>query len=261
MKLFNSIKIRTPESVELEFALAGVGGRAVALAIDYTVLSAGLLLLLWLMIFILSQLSGWDALLSIDTDTLQLWTIALFSVVLFAGYVGYFIAFETLWYGQTPGKRYARIRVIRDDAQPMRAFQATLRSLVRPVDDILFVGFFFIVFGRQEKRIGDWLAGTLVVQSDPKSVNQAIEVLENSKKLGIELGTQMSFESVSPDDFAIIRDYLQRRNFLTPAARKDVGGRLASQLKAKTNLAKAPMNMTADSFLEAIYWGYQNQRK
>lgn len=261
MKLFNSIKIQTPESVELEFALAGVGSRAVALAIDYTVLGAGLLLLLWLMIFMLSQLSQWDVLLSINTDTLQLWTVAIFSVVLFAFYVGYFIAFETLWYGQTPGKRYARIRVIRDDAQPMRVFQATLRSLVRPVDDILFVGFFFIVFGKQEKRIGDWLAGTLVVQTGPRSVNQEIEVLEMSKKLGAELGTRMSFESVSPDDFATIRDYLQRRTFLTAAARKKVGGRLASQLKAKTELADASMNMTADSFLEAIYWGYQNQRQ
>lgn len=260
MKLFNSIKIRTPESVELEFSLAGVGGRAVALAIDYTVLGAGMLLLLWLMIFILSQLSQWDALLSIDTGTLQLWTGAIFSLVLFAAYVGYFTAFETLWYGQTPGKRYARIRVIRDDAQPMRMFQATLRSLLRPVDDILFVGFFFILFGKQEKRVGDWLAGTLVVLSDPRSVKQEIKGLEMSQKLGVELGNRMSFESVSPDDFATVRDYLQRRDFLTPAARKAVGSRLASQLKAKTDLANAPMNMTADSFLEAIYWGYQNQR-
>ncbi|MEN8447227.1 MAG: RDD family protein, partial [Cyanobacteria bacterium J06555_13] len=69
MKLFNSIKIQTPESVELEFILAGVGSRAVALTIDYTVLGAGLLILLWLMIFMLSQLSQWEVLLSIDTDT------------------------------------------------------------------------------------------------------------------------------------------------------------------------------------------------
>ena len=94
------------------------------------------------------------------------WVIAIMAMILYGLYVGYFVGFETLWQGQTPGKRRAKIRVIRDNAQPVGLFQSTLRALLRPVDDILFVGFLFILLGKREKRLGDWLASTLVVQTE-----------------------------------------------------------------------------------------------
>lgn len=260
MSLFNNIKIQTPESVELEFTLAGVGGRAVALTIDYTLLSLGLLLTFWLGLFVLSQLSQWESLLYVDTDTLQLWAIAILGVVMFFLYVGYFIGFETWWYGQTPGKRYAKIQVIRDDAQPVRLFQATLRALLRPVDDILFVGFFLILLGKREKRIGDWLAGTLVVQVGPRAKKDEIVVVETAKIVSAELPSVMNFDAISPDDFAIIREYLQRRKMMTPEASHEVSVRLARQIEEKTKLESLPKNMEAETFLEAVYWGYQ-QRK
>ncbi|MBD0269056.1 MAG: RDD family protein, partial [Cyanobacteria bacterium Co-bin8] len=176
MGLFNTITIRTPESVELEFTLAGIGSRAVALLIDYTILTLTLVALLLLWLFLLFQLADVEALFNLQTETLQLWLTAIFSVSLFALYIGYFVGFETGWYGQTPGKRFAKIRVIRDDAQPERLFQATLRSLLRPIDDILFIGFFCILLSPREKRLGDWLAGTLVVQTDPSTAGGAIAV-------------------------------------------------------------------------------------
>ena len=133
MNLFNSVRIQTPESVELEFTLAGVGSRAVALLIDYTILSAALLLAFWLWILALAQLQQSEVVFSVDSNTLQLWVTAISALLAFALYVGYFVGFETLWYGQTPGKRYGKMRVIRDDGQPVRLFQATLRSLARPM--------------------------------------------------------------------------------------------------------------------------------
>jgi uncharacterized RDD family membrane protein YckC len=104
----------------------------------------GIFVLSLLYSVVLVQLLALDAVLSIATETLQLWITAIFLVLLFALYIGYFVLFETLWFGQSPGKRYTKIRVIRDDGQPERITQATLRSLLRPVDDILFVGFFCI---------------------------------------------------------------------------------------------------------------------
>ncbi len=261
MGLFNRVKIRTPESVELEFSLAGIGSRAVALFIDYTVLGLGLLILFWLGIFVITQLSQWERLLWVDTDTIQLWALAILSVLMFALYVGYFVGFETAWYGQTPGKRYAKIRVIRDDAQPVRLFQATLRSLVRPVDDILFIGFFFILLGKDEKRIGDWLAGTLVVQMDSRTATEGIVISERAKEIGKILLETSDVARISPDDFATIREYLQRRGLLIPTARRDVSTQLARSLKEKLNMDALPMEMTPETFLEAAYWGYQQQRK
>jgi len=261
MSLFNRIKIQTPESVELEFTLAGVGGRAVALTIDYLILWTSLLLVFWFLIFVLSQLSQWDALLAVDSDVLQMWATAIVGLVMFAMYVGYFIGFETAWYGQTPGKRYARIRVIRDDAQPVRAFQTTLRSLVRPVDDIFFLGFFCILFGKREKRIGDWLAGTLVVQTDPRTAGKDIEVTQSAKDVAPKLIESMDFERVTPDNFATIREYLKRRNGLLPDARKALSIKLARALKENVQLETLPVEMTADTFLEAVYFAYQQNRK
>lgn len=261
MSLFNQIKIQTPESVELEFTLAGVGGRAVALTIDYVILWTSLLLVFWFLMLVLSQLSQWDALLSIDSDTLQQWALAIIGLVMFALYVGYFIGFETIWYGQTPGKRYARIRVIRDDAQPVRVFQTTLRSLLRPVDDIFFLGFFCILLGKQEKRIGDWLAGTVVVQTDPRTAGKDITVSESAKDVAPKLADVMDFERVTPDNFATIREYLKRRRGLTTKARKELSVNLARALKENVQLETLPMEMTADTFLEAVYFAYQQNRR
>ncbi len=261
MNLFNSVRIQTPESVELEFTLAGIGSRAIALVIDYTALGVALLLTFWLWILALSQLSQWDAILSVDSGNLQLWATAISSLLAFGLYVGYFVGFETAWYGQTPGKRYAKIRVIRDDGQPVRLFQATLRSLVRPVDDILFVGFFCVLFNPREKRVGDWLAGTLVVQVDPRTAGQGLAVSEIAKTVGSDLLARLNYDLISPDDFAMVREYLQRRSFLTEAARQDVSLQMARQLKANAQLDALPAEMTADTFLEAIYWSYQQRNQ
>jgi len=261
MSLFNSIKIRTPESVELEFSLAGIGSRAVALAIDYIILGIGLILLMWSGIYVLAQLEATEAIFNIDPGTLQLWAFAIVFALLFALYIGYFVGFETLWYGQTPGKRFAKIRVIRDDAQPVRLFQSTLRAIARPVDDTLFIGFFFILFSKQEKRIGDWLAGTLVVQMESRSASQGIKISENAKGIAPTLLEDMNFEPITPDNFATLRDYLQRRGMMTPEAQKTVSTNLAQSLKAKVALAELPTAMTADTFLEAVYWAYQERKK
>ncbi|HEY9735810.1 MAG TPA: RDD family protein [Trichocoleus sp.] len=259
MGLFNTVTIRTPESVELDFTLAGIGSRAVALLIDYTILSVALLVLLILWLFLAFQLADMDVFLTLEAETLQLWLVAIFTIGMFALYIGYFVGFETSWHGQTPGKRFAKIRVIRDDAQPERLFQATLRSLLRPIDDILFIGFFCILLSPQEKRIGDWLAGTLVVQTDPSTPQQTITVEDRAQTIALDLLNLADFAKITPDDFATLREYLQRRPGMTEKARGEVSLHLGSRLRNRLMLESLPAEMTADTFLEAVYWGYQQQ--
>jgi len=256
MGLFKTVTIRTPESIELEFVLAGIGSRAVALVVDYLCLGTGLFVLSLIYSVVLVQLLALDAVLSIATETLQLWITAIFLILLFALYIGYFVLFETLWFGQSPGKRYTKIRVIRDDGQPERITQATLRSLLRPVDDILFVGFFCIMLTAQEKRLGDWLAGTLVVQVDPNSPGQ-ITIPERSQAIGQDLLALIDMAHLSPDDLATIRDFLQRRAHLSPKAKTQVSDQLARRYRDQLRLDRLPTEMTTDTFLEALYWAYQ----
>jgi uncharacterized RDD family membrane protein YckC len=261
MALFNTIKIRTPESVELEFVLAGIGSRAVALLMDYVALGFGLLSVAVLYSFLTFQLLTIGETLPFDIDAIQLWITAIALVLSFAIYIGYFVIFETLWYGQTPGKRYTKIRVIRDDGQPERLPQATLRALLRPVDDTLFIGFFCILLSNNEKRIGDWLAGTLVVQNDPNVVGQKIQIPERSQTIGRDLMALVDFSALAPDDFATIRDFLQRRPTLNLKAREQVSDQLARRFKDQLELGTLPTEMTTLTFLEALYWGYQQQRE
>ncbi len=145
MQFFKQIKQRTPESVELEFTLAGIGSRVYALAIDYTVIGAAIMLVLLVATMLASQLIKLIEIFG-GLGNLELWLFALAMLALFVIYVGYFALLEASSQGQTPGKRFAKIRVIRDDGRPVGIFQTTMRAMLRPVDEFLFLGFLFIVF-------------------------------------------------------------------------------------------------------------------
>lgn len=254
MRFFNQVKVQTPESVELEFTLAGIGNRTLALLIDYLVWGCVLLVVLIVWGIVAIQLPNY-----IRSKDIELWLTAISMVIAFAIYVGYFVFFETLWQGQTPGKRYAKIRVIRDDGQPVGLSQALLRSLLRPIDDFLFIGVLMIILGNREKRLGDWAAGTLLVQNERPIVSATFQTSEQAKPLAIELSNTAEMSQLLPDDFAVIREYLQRRSLMETKARSDVSLQLARQTRQLIGLQDLPFQMTPDLFLEAVYLAYQHQ--
>ncbi|BAY23513.1 RDD domain-containing protein [Calothrix sp. NIES-2100] len=255
MHLFNRVKFRTPESVELEFTLAGIGNRAWALLIDYHILA--LILLGFYIIFwvIIVQLS--DFWVKVFGANLGLWMIAIALLITFAIYSGYFVFFETLWQGQTLGKRFAKIRVVRDDGRPIGLQQAVLRGLLRPLDEFLFIGAFLIMLGRQEKRLGDFAAGTIVIQDQIPSGSATLTISEQAKSLHEELIQIADLSPLLPDDFAVIREYLQRRNGMSPRARSSLSLKLSQQIQAIINLEQMPAGVAPDVFLEAIYLAYK----
>ena len=103
MHIFNRVTHQTPESIELEFTLAGIGSRAWALVIDYNILGAilvGFLAIIWAISSVLVE--GWGR--TFGTRNIELWLGAITFITVFAIYTSYFVFFETLWQGQTPGK-------------------------------------------------------------------------------------------------------------------------------------------------------------
>jgi uncharacterized RDD family membrane protein YckC len=259
MRLFNRFTLHTPESVELEFTLAGIGNRAYALLIDYIIF--GLILLVFLigsLIFNSVLLETITRLLG-TTNRIELWLIAVQGLIAFFIYVGYFVFFETMWSGQTPGKRHVKIRVIRDDGRPVRLQQSTLRALLRPFDDLFFIGVFFIVFNQREKRLGDFVGGTLVVQEEQPLTTATLKVSKSAQSLINQLLTEADISRLLPEDFAVIREYLQRREAMIPNARNDLSKQLASQVKKIIGLEKLPTKVDANVFLEAVYQAYQQQ--
>ena len=259
MRLFNRFTLHTPESVELEFTLAGIGNRAYALVIDYIFL--GLILIVFLVgaLIFNSVLVKTIANLVGSTNGLELWSIAVQVLIGFFIYVGYFVFFETVWSGQTPGKRYVKIRVIRDDGRPVRLQQSTLRALLRPFDELFFIGVFLIVFNQREKRLGDLVAGTLVIQEEQTVKAAAFKVSTSAKSLAKKLLTDADISRLLPEDFAVIREYLQRREAMIPNARNELSKQLATQVKQIIRLEKLPAKVDANVFLEAVYEAYQQQ--
>jgi len=258
MRLFNRYTLHTPESVELEFTLAGIGNRAYALLIDYIIL--GLIIVVFLLgSLIFNSVLLVTANLLGSTNRLELWLIAVQALIGFFIYVGYFVFYETVWSGQTPGKRYAKIRVIRDDGRPVRLQQSTLRALLRPFDDLFFIGVFFIVFNQREKRLGDLVGGTLVIQEEQPLPTAALEVSTSAQSLANKLLIEADISSLLPEDFAVIREYLQRRDGMIPNARNEVSKQLATQVKQVIGWEKMPTKVDANVFLEAVYHAYQQQ--
>ncbi|MDF5709934.1 MAG: RDD family protein [Nostoc sp. S4] len=259
MRFFNRITFQTPESVELEFTLAGIGNRALALLIDYIVLGVTLSVFFLTWAFFSTQLSNFLKGLITNTQNIGLWLLAIVFFIAFAIYIGYFVFFETLWFGQTPGKRIAKIRVVRDDGRLIGLQQATLRALLRPFDETLFIGAFLIMLGSQEKRLGDLAAGTIVIQAEPNTGSTTFTISDQAKILHNELLQNANLSQLLPDDFAVIREYLQRRSAMSLKARASLSLKLAEQVKSIINLEQLPSTVTPDIFLEAIYLVYQQQ--
>ncbi len=162
MSSADKLTIQTPEQTSLEFPLAGIGSRFLALAIDYLLQGAGYLVLVVIAIAAFS--------LSAFAQRASLWTMAALVFVFFSVQLGYFAIFETVWNGQTPGKRWTHLRVIKDSGRPISAYDAILRNLLRIVDvlpSLYATGLITMLISGENKRIGDYAAGTVVVHEKP----------------------------------------------------------------------------------------------
>src|SRR4051812_44237210 len=118
--------IETPERVPLHFALASIGNRFLACAIDHTIQTLTLLL-----IFIGFTLLANYSSLGDEVSNAPKWVKAVLIIILFLIFSGYFAFFEWIWNGQTPGKRWLKLRVIREDGRPVTFWEAAVRNLLR----------------------------------------------------------------------------------------------------------------------------------
>src|SRR3979490_2065353 len=124
-----TLVIETPERVPLHFALASIGNRFIACAIDHTIQIVTLIVL-----FVFFAIIADYADLGSRLTNAPKWVIALLVILVFLLMSGYFAIFEWLWRGQTPGKRWMKLRVIREDGRPISFFEAIVRNLLREFD-------------------------------------------------------------------------------------------------------------------------------
>lgn len=132
-----TLVIETPEHVELNFALATIGNRFLACAIDHAVQVISFIGVYIIARSLSASLRAAESLIFKDAKGISLWIVAGLIVAGFMIFFGYFIFFETIWSGQTPGKRWMKLRVIQEDGRPINFFAALTRNLIRFADMII----------------------------------------------------------------------------------------------------------------------------
>src|SRR5262249_1027168 len=148
------LSIDTPENVAFGYTVAGIGSRFLAALVDTIIIVTLQIIVLLVSGFALNRLDLIDA--------LGAWLAAIFGLIAFLMFWGYYIFFEMLWNGQSPGKRWAGLRVIRVDGTPVTLAESIIRNLVRIIDFLPIgygLGIVTMFVNDQARRLGDMAAG------------------------------------------------------------------------------------------------------
>ncbi len=197
--LHRRIALETPEHVKLEYQLADLGSRAAALALDLVIIVAAILA-----VALVFQYAG-------AFGRPVLYIVSFFAVW------GYFLFFEAVWDGRTPGKRALGLRVLHDGGEPLSFQGSVLRNLIRIVDlqpgATGMAGAASILFNRRAQRLGDLVAGTIVVRDTG-----------GGELFGDEPSTtgRAGRPRLSVEQFALLAGYVARRAGLEPEVRRRV---------------------------------------
>lgn len=192
-QLSEEYTIDTPENVSFGYEVAGIGSRFIAALIDNVILTVLLIGLNIAILVLIGSLAGDPAAIEQGIEqTEEDWVvglvIAIYALLNFSIWWGYYLLFEWLWHGQTIGKRTVHIRVVRVDGAPVSFVPVAVRNLVRIIDLLpvgYAVGVITMFCNRESRRLGDFAAGTLVVKDQGEltleSLMSAIPAVAPSK--------------------------------------------------------------------------------
>src|SRR5205085_10017209 len=257
-----TLVIETPERVPLHFALASIGNRFLACAVDHGLQILGIILLILVL--------EWSGLLNYYQGKLAeapKWVTALLIIVVFLIWSGYFALFEWLWNGQTPGKLWLRLRVIREDGRPVTFWEASARNLLRLFDMMPFpfysVGLISVFLSERDQRVGDFVAGTVVVR---ERTDQAPTFAEVFNAPTSDAALRRSFKPVpfngdvnrlGAPEIEVIEAFLRRRWDLADGPRQWMAWRIATPILYKLQPSFDLAQFTYEGFLEELLHRYR----
>jgi uncharacterized RDD family membrane protein YckC len=231
----------TGEAVVLDLRLARLASRGLAFALDLLIQLVGLVILL----LILTAAAG-----GLDEALIA----ALSILVAVFVFVGYPVTMETLTRGRTVGKMALGLRVVRDDGGPIRFRQALVRGVVWFFVDFWVFGLggavaiFVSLASAKGKRVGDFLAGTVVVR---ERVPAAVGPVTGMPPALAGWAAGLNVMAV-PDGLALaVRQYLSRYQELNEGARAALGGQLATQVGQYLGVP-VPTDGWAPTYLSAV---------
>ena len=240
MEYEDRLRLRTPEGVDLELVLAGMGSRMLAGLCDLAV--QGLLALAY---FLFVSALGVEEALSLAG-----WAIFSFLLVF-----GYDVAFEVFARGRTPGKRLAGLRVMTAAGEPVGLVTSAIRNVLRIIDVLptaYGVGVVFVFFTERNQRLGDLVAGSVVVREriggrSKEGEGVSVEHLVERHR---DIAGRVDVSAITAEEVATARRFLDRRATLDPAAADRIAGDLSNRLLPRvTGLPPFP---PAEAVLEIV---------
>jgi uncharacterized RDD family membrane protein YckC len=254
--------VDTPENVTFAYDVAGIGSRFLAAIVDTLLILLIQVVIFTLFFIVLTQVDLFDtggAVTSIITAILVLLS--------FVFLWGYYILFELIWSGQTPGKRTVGLRVVREGGRPITFVSSAIRNLIRVIDFLpgfYGLGVMVMFIDQRARRLGDLAAGTLVVkergtvslesltrQADPLPTAQP----EHGEPVQLQLP---NLHLITEKDYTLVQEFLRRRSELGRDSRIRLGTQLAENLRARMGI---PSDSYHEPFLEYLVYEYRISRR
>lgn len=267
--------IETPERVPLAFALASIGNRFLAVAIDHTIQYLGIGVTVIIFLFAAGYLGSDDTSLidSIGVDTPN-WIVAVMIVVLFLLFAGYFAFFEWWWDGQTPGKRLMKLRVIREDGRPITLWEAIARNLLRIFDavpgfviPVYSIGLIVVFLSSRDQRVGDMFAGTVVIRERTDEAPTFAETFSNPvadaafRRVQQRTAFDSNISSITEAEIEVVESFLRRRWDLTDRQRIWMAWRIALPIMFRIKPRYDAATFTYEGFLEELLHKYHAKQR
>lgn len=250
--------VETPENIRFGYDVADIGSRFLAILID-TLIQGMLYVLVGIaIVFLAARLSQLDLPRTVN-DALAILLI----LVLFLIQFGYFLFFEIILNGQTPGKRIFHLRVIRENGYPLTPLDAIIRNLVRIIDffpALYGIGIIVMFLSPRAKRLGDFAAGTLVVKMRDQVRLQTL-MPAASAPLQANTPPNDGVRRLTEADIELAESFLSRRAEMSNPALLSV--QIARRLALKMELPTANTPETAEdalAFLRELVTAYRAPR-
>lgn len=262
-----TLVIETPERVPLHFSLASIGNRFIACAIDHTIQMVAL----FLMVIVFLIIAGFSDFTNRLTDAPS-WIKAILIIFVFLLMSGYFAFFEWIWRGQTPGKRWLKLRVIREDGRPIGFFEAMVRNLLRnfdmlPSPPFYSVGLVSVFVTGRDQRVGDLVAGTVVVREREAEAPAFSEVFASPvsdqalRRAWKPVLFTADVNLLTQAEIEVVESFLRRRWDLKDYPRQWMAWRVSMPILFKLRPQYELATFTYEGFLEELLHRYREKHR
>ena len=254
--------IETPERVPLHFALASIGNRFLACAIDHTLQVLAIIL----MVIAFTVIANFSS-VGEELSNAPKWVIAVLIVIVFLIFSSYFAFFEWMWNGQTPGKRLLKLRVIREDGRPVTFWEAAVRNLLRTFDmmpaPFYSIGLISVFISLSDQRVGDMVAGTVVVREREAEAPAFAQVFASPvsdpalRRSFKPVDFTASLTNLKESEIEVVETFLRRRWDLADMARQWMAWRVSLPIMYKLRPTYDLATFTYEGFLEELLHRYR----